>query len=169
MLHRAGREGYHLQTGSSDPQGPFGQYLAGLREGGYEAGDFNLANFARFVVVATQDEVPAARERTLAAERARREEYSPRGRDLAFQFRAGPTDLELTETNEHLVLGIPVGTPDQVLKALEPRWKASRATHLETGLGSPQIIQLIGREILPILKSWGRAPVRERTSRPAAV
>ena len=169
MLRRAGREGYHLQTGSIDPQSPFGEYLAGLREGGYDADEFNLATYARFVVVATQEEVPAARERTLQVEQARREEYSPRGRDLAFQFRAGPTDLELTETNDHLVLGIPVGTPDQVLKELEPRWKATRATHLETGLGSPQIIQLIGREILPVLKSWGRAPVGKRISQPATV
>jgi len=169
MLHRAGAEGYHLQTGSTDPQGPFGEYLDGLREGGYEPDDFNLATYARFVVVASQDEVPAARERILAAEQARREEYSPRGRDLAFQFRAGPTDLHLTETNEHLVLGIPVGTPDQVLKELEPRWKASRVSYLETGLGTPQTIQLIGREILPVLKTWGRAPVRGPTSARAAV
>ena len=165
MLRRAGREGYHLQTGSSEPEA----YLAGLREAGYDPDDFNLANFARFVVVATQDEVAVARERTLRQEQARREEYSPRGRDLAFQFRAGPTDLERTETNENLVLGIPVGTPNQVLKELEPRWKNSRASYLETGLGSPQIIELVGREILPILKSWGRAPVRERSPRAAAV
>ena len=169
MLHRAGQEGYHLQTGGTDPQGPFGEYLAGLSQGGYEPADFNLATYARFVVVATQSEVPAARERTLASEQARREEYSPRGRDLAFQFRAGPTDLLASETNEHLVLGIPVGTPDQVLKALEPRWKSTRATHLETGLGNPQTITLVGREILPVLKSWGRSPVRERANRPAAV
>jgi alkanesulfonate monooxygenase SsuD/methylene tetrahydromethanopterin reductase-like flavin-dependent oxidoreductase (luciferase family) len=165
MLRRAGREGYHLQTGSSEPE----EYLAGLREGGHDPDDFNLANFGRFVVVPTQDEVAAARERTLRAEQARREEYSPRGRDLAFQFRAGPTDLERTETTDNLVLGIPVGTPDQVLKELELRWKDSRASYLETGLGSPQIIELVGREILPILKSWGRAPVRQGSPRAAAV
>ena len=84
--------------------------------------------------------------------------------------RAGPADLERTDTNDNLVLGIPVGTPDQVLKALEPRWKSTRTTHLETGLGSPPIIELVGREILPILKSWGRrAPVGGRSGRASAV
>jgi alkanesulfonate monooxygenase SsuD/methylene tetrahydromethanopterin reductase-like flavin-dependent oxidoreductase (luciferase family) len=168
MLRRAGREGYHLQTGAVDPAGPYGEYLAGLREGGHAAGDFNLATMARFVVVATQAEVPAARERALAAEQARREEYSPRGRDLAFQFRAGPTDGATSETDEHAVLGIPVGTPDQVLRQLEPRWKTSPVTHLETSLGSPATLELIARELLPTLKTWGRTPVRQPALQPTA-
>jgi hypothetical protein len=37
-------------TGSPEPKGPYGEYLAGLAEGGHNPGDFNLATYARFML-----------------------------------------------------------------------------------------------------------------------
>jgi alkanesulfonate monooxygenase SsuD/methylene tetrahydromethanopterin reductase-like flavin-dependent oxidoreductase (luciferase family) len=160
MLYRAGRSGVHLQTGGIDPRGPFGEYLKGLAESGHAVENKNVATSVRFVVVDSQSKVAEARENARVAELARREEYSPRGRDLAFERARQQPWLDSEADSENMVLGVAVGTPDQVLKSLEPRWKAGVATHLETFLGHPAAMELTGREILPTLKSWGRAPVQ---------
>jgi alkanesulfonate monooxygenase SsuD/methylene tetrahydromethanopterin reductase-like flavin-dependent oxidoreductase (luciferase family) len=160
MLHRAGRGGVHLQTGGINPDGPFGEYLKGLEEGGHTLQHMNVATSTRFVVVDSQSKVAEARDKARVAELARREEYSPRGRDLAFERARQQPWLDSQEDSENMVLGVAVGTPDQVLKALEPRWKTSVATHVETFLTDSATTQLTGREILPTLKSWGRAPVQ---------
>lgn len=158
MLRRAGRHGVHLQTGGLDPQGYFGQYVEGLREGGHSLESVNVATSAQFVVVDSASKVPEARERARVAELARREEYSPRGRDLAFE-RGGHPRWGAADAEEGTVLGVPVGTPDQVLKVLERRFKNAPATHLETFMREGNSMEFVGREVLPTLKKWGRAPV----------
>jgi alkanesulfonate monooxygenase SsuD/methylene tetrahydromethanopterin reductase-like flavin-dependent oxidoreductase (luciferase family) len=160
MLHRAGRGGVHVQTGGLDPNGPFGEYLEGLREGGHAIENQNVATSTRFVVVESESKVAEAREKARITELARREEYSPRGRDLAFERARRQPWLDSEEDSENMVLGVAVGTPERVLKALEPRWKTSLATHLETFLSDAATLELAGREILPTLKAWGRTPVQ---------
>jgi alkanesulfonate monooxygenase SsuD/methylene tetrahydromethanopterin reductase-like flavin-dependent oxidoreductase (luciferase family) len=118
----------------------------------------NVATSAQFVVVDAESKVAEARERARVVELARREEYSPRGRDLAFERGGHPTWGD-ADQEEDTVLGVPVGTPDQVLKVLERRLKNAPATHLETFMREGSSMELAGREILPVLKTWGRTPV----------
>ena len=162
MLRRAGRNGVHLQTAGLDPQRSFGHYLEGLREGGHSLESMNIATSAQFVVVESESKVAEARDRARVAELARREEYSPRGRDLAFE-RGGHPRWGDADEEVGTVLGVPVGTPDQVLKVLERRLKDAPATHLETFMRPGSSMELTGREILPTLKTWGRAPVVTQT------
>jgi alkanesulfonate monooxygenase SsuD/methylene tetrahydromethanopterin reductase-like flavin-dependent oxidoreductase (luciferase family) len=166
MLRRAGRNGVHLQTAGLDPRGSFGQYLEGLREGGRALENMNVATSSQFVVVDSESKVPEARERARVAELARREEYSPRGRDLAFE-RGGHPRWGDADNEDGTVLGVPVGTPDQVLKVLERRLKNTPATHLETFMRPGSSTELTAREILPTLKTWGRSPVQAPTPVPA--
>jgi hypothetical protein len=50
-----------------------------------------------------------------------------------------------------------VGTPDTVLKALEPRFKDSVVTHFQTGVGDlPSSLELFAKEVAPTLRTWGR-------------
>jgi alkanesulfonate monooxygenase SsuD/methylene tetrahydromethanopterin reductase-like flavin-dependent oxidoreductase (luciferase family) len=164
MLRRAGRNGVHLQTGGLGARGSFGQYLEGLREGGHALESVNVATSAQFVAVDSESKVAEARDRARVAELARREEYSPQGRDLAFE-RGGHPRWSDADEEEGTVLGVPVGTPDQVLQVLERRLKDAPATHLETFMRPGSSMELTGREILPILKTWGRTPVATQTPR----
>jgi hypothetical protein len=157
---RPGPAALHAPTGGIDPNGPFGEYLKGLQEGGHAIENQNVATSTRFVVVDSESKVANAREKARTTELARREEYGPRGRDLAFERARRQPWLNSDDDCENMVLGVAVGTPDRVLKALEPRWKTSVATHLETFLSDAATLEIVGREILPTLRSWGRAPVQ---------
>jgi alkanesulfonate monooxygenase SsuD/methylene tetrahydromethanopterin reductase-like flavin-dependent oxidoreductase (luciferase family) len=145
MIARAAKEGYHF-FGSRN----LDVYLDGLKAAGRNVEDFNIGQASLAItVVATAAEEAEARERAQRAEAARAAEYNERGRDLAFQY------ISSSQSRQEPV----VGTPDTVLKALEPRLKDSIFTHFETGLTSAE---LFAKEVVPVLHQWGRDPVGTR-------
>jgi hypothetical protein len=68
-----------------------------------------------------------------------------------------------------------LGTPDDILAALEPMLSESDCTHFSFGFRASggnmptevarPAIELFAKEVLPVLRGWGREP---RTSRAAA-
>jgi alkanesulfonate monooxygenase SsuD/methylene tetrahydromethanopterin reductase-like flavin-dependent oxidoreductase (luciferase family) len=140
MIARAGKEGYHF-FGSRN----LDIYTEALKAAGRNVEDFNVGQASLAItVVATEADAEEARQRAARAESARAAEYNERGRDLAFQYSAPTSQQPL------------VGTPDTILKTLEPRLKDSIFTHFETGLTSAE---LFAKEIIPVLHQWGREPV----------
>jgi hypothetical protein len=74
-----------------------------------------------------------------------------------------PSDLRKEANPPELV-----GSPDDILRRLEPQLKDSRVTHFgllhrmagmstEVSRGS---LDLYAKEVLPVLKTWGRTTVR---------
>jgi hypothetical protein len=61
-----------------------------------------------------------------------------------------------------------VGSPDDILSRLEPQLKNSRVTHFGllhrlAGMStevSRSSLELYAKDILPVLKTWGRQPAR---------
>jgi hypothetical protein len=61
-----------------------------------------------------------------------------------------------------------VGTPDDILAVLEPRFANSDCTHFSfafraSGGGMPkqtvrQSIEVFAKEVLPVVREWGREP-----------
>jgi hypothetical protein len=51
-----------------------------------------------------------------------------------------------------------VGTPPEVLEALRERYEDSNLTHLVLR-GDARQLELMGAEMLPTMRSWGREPV----------
>jgi alkanesulfonate monooxygenase SsuD/methylene tetrahydromethanopterin reductase-like flavin-dependent oxidoreductase (luciferase family) len=141
MIARAAKEGYHF----------FGNrnleiYLDGLQAAGRKPEEFNIGiGVGGLTLVATADEEAEAREQAERQAAALAAEYNERGRDLAFQFNRPVATVPL------------VGTPDTVLKELEPQYKDSVFTHFQTGLGRNP--ELFAKEVLPVLQKWGREPV----------
>ena len=144
MLARAGREGYPAFAGGN---AAWDAYDTGLRAGGHNPDELNRGvGGGTVVVVAGEQERAAITDHVMEQARARAQEYSEAGRDLAFQY-IKPAWVEPV-----------VGTPDQVLAHLEPALKNSRVTHYQTG-GGQRHLELFAREVLPTLHTWGRAPV----------
>jgi len=157
LLLRAGRERYHLQ-GARDGQAA---YLQGLAEGGYDPQDFNMQVFQAGHVAATRDQ---------AWDEAQEGIFHYRNFYTSRQWISGnarvvpssPTDLRHEPNSPELV-----GTPDEILRRLEPELKGSRVTHfglLHRMAGMPtqvsrRSLELYAREIMPVLRTWGREPV----------
>jgi len=63
-----------------------------------------------------------------------------------------------------------VGTPDDILRRLEPQLKNSRVTHFGllhrlagmTTEVSRSSLELHVKEVMPVLETWGRQPVNDR-------
>jgi len=143
MAARCAREGYHYD-------GPIGVFVDELKKVGRDPRSINIGYGDQddFYVVASEKDVPAAREKVKAAQADHAAEYNERGRDLAFQYiRPGARQREPL-----------VGTPDQLLTALEPELKETIATHFRVD-GESWQLELIAKEMLPTLKSWGREPI----------
>jgi len=66
-----------------------------------------------------------------------------------------------------------VGTPDQVLRQLEPRLRDSLVTHFafgfrHAGMATEPVrrsMELFARELMPEIRSWGRRPVGGQPAR----
>lgn len=146
MTARAAKEGYHYFGPNLD------LYLSELARWGRNPNDYNTGVRGRFTVVATKAEVADAQVRAREIDARQRAEYNTAGRDLAFQFTGARTQEDSQRQ------GTIAGTPDMILAALEPIFKTSMFTYYELR-GEGQELQLISKELLPTLKSWGREPV----------
>jgi alkanesulfonate monooxygenase SsuD/methylene tetrahydromethanopterin reductase-like flavin-dependent oxidoreductase (luciferase family) len=157
LLHRAGREGYHLQGGRD----LVANYLDGLRESGYDEGDFNHQVFYPGHLGTTRDQ---AWDEAQDGIYHYRDFYSSR-QSITGTRRVvppSPADLRQEETPPELV-----GTPDAILRRLEPQLKDSRVTHFGLlhrlpGMStevSRRSLELYAREVMPVLRGWGRQPV----------
>jgi alkanesulfonate monooxygenase SsuD/methylene tetrahydromethanopterin reductase-like flavin-dependent oxidoreductase (luciferase family) len=157
LLERAGREGYHLQGGRDGTQ----TYLDGLESSGYDERDFNYQVFYPGHVGATRDKAWDEAQEGIYWYR----DFYTNGRSITGTKRfvpPSPFDLRKEANPPELV-----GTPDEILRRLEPQLKNSRVTHFgllhrmagmstEVSRGS---LELYAKEVLPVLKTWGRSPV----------
>ena len=147
MTARAAKEGYHYFGRNIDV------YVNELKRWGRNPEEFNTGLRGRFTVVATKAAVEEARSQAQEIADRHNAEYSKTGRDLAFPF--------LPPSTQEAV----VGTPDMILKELEPTFKGSMFTYYELQ-GEGDMLKLIAKEILPTLKTWGREPVEFPKARP---
>lgn len=167
LQHRAGKGGYHAQgTTRFRPE-----YLQGLAEAGLDPQDMNLASFV-------SGHLAASREKAWAECRDGwwnwQHEY--RKRTWIAMLDAGgvpplPPLEKLTEPPAGMMAPL-LGTPDDILAALEPMLKDSDCTHFSfafraSGGGMPAeiarpTIELFAAEVLPVLRGWGREPKTSR-------
>ena len=122
---------------------------------------------AGVLVVASEQEADDLRPELEAYERAQAEEYW-NSRDLAFE------NLRRRGQSAQPSMRTFVGTPDQVLRHLEPTLKGCRDTHLIGGnrahhatdgmVRYQRSVELYLKEVAPVLRTWGRQPVRDQAS-----
>lgn len=166
LLERAGREGYHLQGGRDGIQ----TYLDGLESSGYNEHDFNYQVFYPGHVGATRDRAWDEAQEGVYWYR----DFYTTGRSITGTKRhvpPSPSDLR-EETNPPEL----VGTPDDILRRLEPQLKNSGVTHFGllhrlAGMStevSRSSLELYVKEVMPVLKMWGRQPVRGMGARRTA-
>jgi alkanesulfonate monooxygenase SsuD/methylene tetrahydromethanopterin reductase-like flavin-dependent oxidoreductase (luciferase family) len=157
LLLRAGREGYHLQGGREG----IATYLQGLEEGGFSERDFNYQVFYPGHVAATRDQAWDEAEEGIYHYR----DFYTLGRSITGTKRyvpPSPADLRNEAQPPELV-----GAPDDILRRLEPQLKDSRVTHFGllhrmAGMSTEvarSSLELYAKEVMPVLKSWGRQPV----------
>jgi alkanesulfonate monooxygenase SsuD/methylene tetrahydromethanopterin reductase-like flavin-dependent oxidoreductase (luciferase family) len=166
LITRAGREGYHLQGG-----GPYVQnYIQARREAGLDPDAFNYQLFSSGHISDSFDKAWDEAQEGLHHFRTfyvQREWIAMAGRPIPEvppmeQLRHSPGPTGPT----------PVGSPDDVLRILEPLLKTSLVTHFGFAFrhaGQPTDVvrhsmELFAREILPVAKTWGRQPVSERAT-----
>jgi alkanesulfonate monooxygenase SsuD/methylene tetrahydromethanopterin reductase-like flavin-dependent oxidoreductase (luciferase family) len=167
LQYRAGKGGYHAQGDTRFRP----EYLQGLAEAGLDPQDMNLGSFVSGHLAASRQQ---------AWEECRegwwnwQNEYRKRSwiamGDPAAVPPLPPLDA-LTEAPEGMFAPL-LGTPDDILTALEPMLKESDCTHFSfafraSGGGMPAkvarpAVELFAAEVLPVLRGWGREP---RTSR----
>ncbi len=166
LLHRAGREGYHLQGGREGIQ----TYLQGLEEGGYDEREFNYQVFYPGHVASTRDKAWDEAQEGIYWYR----DFYTNGRSITGTKRyvpPSPTDLRNEANPPELV-----GSPDDILRRLEPQLKNSRVTHfglLHRMAGMPtevacSSLNLYAKEVMPVLSTWGRQPVSGMGARKVA-
>ncbi|MBV9323334.1 MAG: LLM class flavin-dependent oxidoreductase [Chloroflexi bacterium] len=161
LVTRAGREGYHLQGGGPHVQA----YLQALRDNGHDPDHFNYQLFGSGHLAATRDQAWDEVQEGLAYHRG----FYEQRKWIAHATVPHPMPLLRPEELRHDPnVRSPVGSPDEVLRMLEPTLKDSRVTHYGFGFRhvaqSTEVVRrsmdLFAREILPVLKTWGRQPVK---------
>jgi alkanesulfonate monooxygenase SsuD/methylene tetrahydromethanopterin reductase-like flavin-dependent oxidoreductase (luciferase family) len=163
LLHRAGREGYHLQGGRDG----IDTYLQGLREGGFDESEFNFQVFHPGHLAPTREQ---AWDEAQEGIYHYRDFYSTRQSITGTKrfVPAAPSDLRNDPNPPELV-----GSPDEILRRLEPSLKHGRVTHfglLHRHAGMPtdvsrRSLELYAREVMPVLRGWGRQPVTTDSGR----
>lgn len=162
LMYRAGKGGYHAQgMPSFHPE-----YLRGLAESGHDPADMNLASFVTGHLAESKER---AWEECRVAWWNWQHEYRKR------HWLSPPGDLSLPGLDEFVDPPDPnkpmsplVGTPDDILAVLEPRFANSDCTHFSfafraSGGGMPkqivrQSIEVFAKEVLPVVREWGREP-----------
>lgn len=147
MLRRAGKEGYHL---FSAMPANWDAYYEGLKEGGHDPKSVNMGlTFVTMYVVEKENDVEPAREMARERARAQMHEYHT---ERSYGYQNAIKDAPpLFDPNGAF------GTPEQVLKQMEPLLKDGMYTHVSpTGIGNRALFL---KEVMPVLKSWGRKPV----------
>ncbi len=152
MLARAGKEGYSLfSTLYTD----WDIYLKNLEDNGHDPASLNMGVcFVSMILVEKEEDIEAARAGVRARAEAQQKEYREE-REHGYQsvIKDAPP---LADPNG------PAGTPEQLLKYFEPLLKDSRYTHMTPTLIGDQA--LFVKEMVPVLKSWGREPVQAGTT-----
>jgi probable F420-dependent oxidoreductase len=150
-IARAGAAGHHFQTPVMGQIKPFWeQYSQAARAAGHDPATRNYHVFTGGMVS----------ERWTAEEAAA---YEAAARDFMSFYQTRETVFAGTAHDvdtEHPTATAVTGTPDQVLATLEERIGASALTHLGWSAGPPPSLRLFAREVLPVVKTWGRTPVR---------
>jgi alkanesulfonate monooxygenase SsuD/methylene tetrahydromethanopterin reductase-like flavin-dependent oxidoreductase (luciferase family) len=170
LVTRAGREGYHLQGGGPHVD----KYLAALRENGFDPANFNHQLFTSGHIAGTWDRAWDEVQEGLYYHRAFYEQRDWIAHKAVAPFAKLQPPSEMRDDPD---VRAPVGTPDDVLRKLEPLLKDSRITHF--GFGFRHVGQttemvrhsmdLFAREVLPVLRTWGRPAVKSpRVALPAA-
>ena len=167
LVERAGREGYHWQRQGPNPELE-ALYFKGLRAGGHDPASVQY----RIGSVATDMHLSDTTERAWEEAQAgiywRQEFYRSRiwvsYRDAG---RPVPPLPPMAEMRDHPVFsGVYVGSPDDVLRRLEQRFKGSdcdRAAWVfrHAGMDTPVVrhsLDLFAKHVLPELKQWGTSP-----------
>lgn len=147
MIARVARSGYHLQIPGFDSASFYWDtYADALRKAGRDPNKFNFHIMASIVVAERWDDAAAAEMN--AGLKAFRRFYEER--ETVFAGTAHRLD-------DHPSFKPVAGTPDQVLKHLEPILKNSPVTHLQANL-DPRTVNLFVKEVMPTLRKWGRTP-----------
>ncbi len=159
-MHRAGKNGFDLMFSPTAPW-YFDDYLKGLEEGGHSINDMNVAGYLGFgLVVATQNEADQIRDSVYDMAADITLKYQQR---RSVQRDTVSVEAELKERKEHpgkASVG-PVGTPDQILRALEEKYKNFPITHMlgDGTFGPMGSSELWLKEVAPVVREWGRNPV----------
>jgi len=147
MIARVAREGYHLQIPGFGPADSCWKiYTDALRKHGRDPGKFNFHIMASVIVAERWDDRSSAELNTSTKHFRRFYE------DQTTVFAGTSHQLD-----DHPSFQPVAGTPDQVLKHLEPILKNSPVTHLQANIDF-RTINLFEREVIPTLREWGRAP-----------
>jgi alkanesulfonate monooxygenase SsuD/methylene tetrahydromethanopterin reductase-like flavin-dependent oxidoreductase (luciferase family) len=164
-IRRAAAAGYHLAGGgANDPRAVFESV-------GRDPNDFNVLLFVRGHLAESREQAWDEAEVGLHHERSF---YAERDWIGGPEMRDQPVP-PVGEYRDHPAPGgmrMVVGTPDEVLRQLEPRLKGSLLTHFGFGFrhaGMPtepvrRAMDLFAKEVMPEIRRWGRPPV---TGQPA--
>jgi alkanesulfonate monooxygenase SsuD/methylene tetrahydromethanopterin reductase-like flavin-dependent oxidoreductase (luciferase family) len=145
MIARVAREGYHLQIPGFGPaEFCWKIYTHELRKHGRDPGKFNFHIMASVIVAERWDDHASA-ELNASTKHFRRFYEEQR---TVFEGTAHQLD-------DHPSFQPVAGTPDQVLKHLEPILKNSAVTHLQANIDF-RTINLFEKEVMPTLRKWGR-------------
>jgi alkanesulfonate monooxygenase SsuD/methylene tetrahydromethanopterin reductase-like flavin-dependent oxidoreductase (luciferase family) len=152
-VKRVAREGYHLQVpGFGSASNCWNTYADALRERGREPNNFNFHIMASIVVAERWDDRAAAEMN--AGIKAFRRFYEERA--TVFEGTAHQID-------DHPSFQPVAGTPEQVLRHLEPILKNSSVTHLQANIDH-RTVSLFVKEVMPMLRKWGREPATQPRS-----
>lgn len=165
MMRRVGSAGFHLMN-TLETNWHFPEYVAGLRDAGRRIDDMNVAMSGLGAVVLDSSKLAAnIRDRVQRLARASTESYL-RERDLTAAAVSPLSEWRERGEQGGRIRGGLVGTPDEILAELEPILKDSPVTHLKGGsttLGGARSEKLWLREVVPVLRTWGRPPRPQRT------
>jgi alkanesulfonate monooxygenase SsuD/methylene tetrahydromethanopterin reductase-like flavin-dependent oxidoreductase (luciferase family) len=161
LITRAGREGYHLQGGGAHVQA----YVEARREAGHDPLGFNYQVFSSGHVSDSWDRAWDEAQEGLHHFRTfyvQRDWIAMAGRPIP-----PVPPIEHMRHASNPTGPLPVGSPEDVLKVLEPMLKNSLVTHYGFAFRSAAMptsvvrhsMDLFAHEILPVLKTWGREPV----------
>jgi alkanesulfonate monooxygenase SsuD/methylene tetrahydromethanopterin reductase-like flavin-dependent oxidoreductase (luciferase family) len=171
VVERAGREGYHLV---GEPETSIDIYRAGRRAAGLSEDRFN---FRMFMSGCVADNEEAAWDAFESGIRHVVSYYA--SKDMVMKHQPFVDKDKVGEPGKIAFppLGefrrskfremYPVGTPDQVLRWLEAKYKPRPLTHLGFHLRMPGMstadvrksMNLFAKEVMPVIRQWGRQPV----------
>ena len=150
-----GRAGYHLQTPvMAAIDEVWDIYQRAARDAGHDPDtkNFHVFTGGRIAESWTED--------LAAAYEASTRDFMSFYETRETVFAGSAHDVE----EEHPASTGVTGTPDDMLADLEDAIANSALTHLGWSLGPPESLHLLAREVLPTVKTWGRAPIRAVTS-----
>jgi len=151
-ITRAGGAGHHYATPTWTKTAEHWEiYATAVQEAGHDPSTRNFATFTGGVVAPTwtneQDaSFSAAVEGLMAFYASQETVFAGTGYDVMA---------------DHPFANSLCGTPDDVLAMAEKHLAGSQVTHFALShLGPLESLQLFAREVLPTIRTWGRAPVR---------